>query len=324
MTPLGRRTLSMHAEEYLSWLAVEKGRAPNTLVAYRRDLACYEGWLADHSLSVDDVGAPGTGASGGASIVTQYLAWLRRGDRSPASMARAMAAVRGLHCFCVAEGRLTCDPTVEVGRPQVPRGLPKALSEAEIEALLGAVAGDDPLARRDRAIIEVLYGAGLRVSEVVGLGLDSLMLAEGMMRVTGKGSKERVVPVGRCAAQALEAWLGPGGRASLAPGRWARRSDAEAVFLNARGARLSRQSAWAVVCRYGRAVGLDGRLSPHVLRHSCATHMLDHGADIRVVQELLGHASVATTQVYTKVSGARLRAAYTAAHPRAGAASSVS
>lgn len=311
MSPaLSSRALSTHAEEYLSWLAVEKGRASNTLAAYRRDLAAYEAWLAAESLGVD---------SADTDVIARYLAWLRQGGHQPASVARSMAAVRGLHRFCLDEGRLGTDPTADLGLPQVPRGLPKALSEPEVAALLAAVVGEEPCARRDRAMLEILYGAGLRVSELVGLSLDSLILSEGVMRVMGKGSKERVVPVGRCAGIALESWLGPGGREAMAPVRWARRGDAEAVFLNVRGGRLSRQSAWTVVCRYGAAVGLDGRLTPHVLRHSCATHMLDHGADIRVVQELLGHASVATTQVYTKVSTARLRAAYAAAHPRAGA-----
>lgn len=305
---LGQRALCAHAEEYLSWLAVEKGRAYNTLVAYRRDLAAYEAWLAAQSTSVDDAGE---------DVVARYLAYLRQGGHQPASIARGMAAVRGLHRFCLDEGRLQADPTAELGLPQVPRGLPKALSEAEVNALLAAVVGDNPCARRDRAMLEVLYGAGIRVSELVGLRLDSLNLSEGVMRVMGKGSKERVVPVGHCAGIALEAWLGPKGRGALAPARWARRGDAEAVWLNLRGGRLSRQSAWSVVSRYGAAAGLEGRLTPHVLRHSCATHMLDHGADIRVVQELLGHASVATTQVYTRVSMTRLRAAYSSAHPRA-------
>ncbi|MGH9070714.1 MAG: site-specific tyrosine recombinase, partial [Acidimicrobiales bacterium] len=303
-----RQALSSHAEEYLSWLAVEKGRASNTIAAYRRDLVAYEGWLETESLALESTAA---------DAVARYLAWLQGAGLQPASVARGMAAVRGLHRFCLDEGRLEGDPTADLGLPPVPRGLPKALSEAEIGALLDAVVGDDPCARRDRAILEVLYGAGLRVSELVGLCLDSLILPEGIMRVMGKGAKERVVPVGRCAGIALEAWLDPAGRPAMAPSRWARRGDAEAVFLNVRGGRLSRQSAWGIVCHYGKAVGLEGRLTPHVLRHSCATHMLDHGADIRVVQELLGHASVATTQVYTKVSTARLRAAYTAAHPRA-------
>jgi integrase/recombinase XerD len=300
--------LSVHGEEYLSWLAVEKGRATNTLSAYRTDLASYEAWLGLRSLGV---------ASASTDVVAQYLAWLREAGHSPASVARAMAAVRGLHRFCLDEGRIGVDPTADLGAPRVPRGLPKALTEAEVEALLGAVTGEDPRGRRDRAILEVLYGGGLRVSELVGLSLDSLMLGDGVMRVLGKGGKERVVPVGSCAGVALEAWLAPGGRPSMVPRRWARRGDAEAVWLNLRGGRLSRQGAWGVVCHYGSLVGLDGRLTPHVLRHSCATHMLDHGADIRVVGELLGHASVATTQVYTKVSAGRLRAAYIAAHPRA-------
>jgi integrase/recombinase XerD len=173
------------------------------------------------------------------------------------------------------------------------------------------------VARRDRAILEVLYGTGVRVSELVGLSLGDVDLVAARMRVFGKGSKERVVPVGRHAAAALEAWFADPGRPALVPVQWRRRGDADAVFLNARGGRLTRQGAWGVVARHGDAVGLGDRLTPHVLRHSCATHMVDHGADLRVVQELLGHASVSTTQVYTLVSTERLWAVYDAAHPRA-------
>jgi integrase len=203
----------------------------------------------------------------------------------------------------------------EVGR--VPDAVVRPASEPEVEALLGAVVGDDPTARRDRAILEVLYGTGLRISELVGLRLGDVDLESALLRAFGKGAKERVVPVGRPAVAALGSWLGPGGRSALVPERWARRSDADAVFLNRRGGRLTRQGAWLVVKRWGAEVGLEARLTPHVLRHSCATHMLDHGADLRSVQELLGHASVSTTQVYTKVSAERLVAAYRAAHPRA-------
>jgi integrase/recombinase XerD len=170
---------------------------------------------------------------------------------------------------------------------------------------------------RDRAILEVLYGTGLRVSELVGLSLGDLDLDAALLRAFGKGSKERIVPIGVPAVRALVSWLGPGGRPELAPAQWRRRGDAEAVFLNARGGRLSRQGAWDILARYARQVDLEGKLSPHVLRHSCATHMLDHGADIRAVQELLGHASISTTQVYTLVSTERLWEVYRSAHPRA-------
>jgi integrase/recombinase XerD len=252
-------------------------------------------------------------------------------------VARALVAVRSLHRFLEDEGLATANPTEDVERPRVPAGIPKALTEEEVAALLGSVTGHDPLARRDRAMLEVLYGCGLRVSELVGLDLGDLDLGDpgaasgpsgpadpsgphtstGLLRAFGKGSKERIVPVGRLARQALRDWLSADGRGALVPRRWARRGDAEAVFLNARGGRLSRQGAWGVVRHYGDLVGLGDKLTPHVLRHSCATHMLDHGADIRVVQELLGHASISTTQLYTKVSTERLRRVYESAHPRA-------
>jgi integrase/recombinase XerD len=300
--------LPLEMEELLSWLAVEKGRSANTLAAYRRDLAAYQEFLSGRGLR------PATVTE---SVVEDYLAFLRAAGRAPASVARALVSVRSLHRFLEDEGHVATNPAEEVQRPKVPSGLPKALSEAEVSGLLGAVAGDDAVARRDRAILEVLYGCGLRVSELVGLSLADLDLGSGLLRAFGKGAKERVVPVGRLASDALAAWLSPRGRSQLEPERWARRGDAEAVFLNTRGGRLSRQGAWGIVRRYGEAVGMGDRLSPHVLRHSCATHMLDHGADIRVVQELLGHASISTTQVYTKVSATRLRQIYDAAHPRA-------
>ena len=300
--------LSRGSEEFLSWLAVERGRAANTLSAYRRDLRAYETWLAGRGLAVGDVTEP---------VVEAYVAALRAAGRRPSSVARALVAVRSLHRFRVDEGTTTIDPTGEVGVPKVPQGLPKALTENEVTTLINAVTGEDARARRDRALLELLYGTGMRISEAVGLSLGDLFLDEGMVRAFGKGSKERIVPVGRLARQAMESWLGTGGRAGMVPARWARRGDAEAVFLNRRGGRISRQGAWGIVRRYGNRIGLGDRLTPHVLRHSCATHMLDHGADIRVVQELLGHASIATTQVYTKVSTERLLAAYDNAHPRA-------
>jgi integrase/recombinase XerD len=303
-----RVPLPREAEEFLSWLGVERGRSANTLAAYRRDLNTYWAFLRDRGLAVTAVTEP---------VVEDYVASLRGEGRAPSSIARALVTVRSLHRFLVDEGMTSVDPTDAVGSPRVPQGLPKALTETEIERLLAAVAGDDARARRDRAILEVLYGCGLRISELVGLSLADLDLEQGFLRAFGKGAKERVVPVGRFAREALGAWLTPAGRGAMVPERVARRDDADAVFLNSRGRRLSRQGAWGIVRRYGDRVGLGDRLSPHVLRHSCATHMLDHGADIRAVQELLGHASISTTQVYTKVSTERLWRVYAEAHPRA-------
>lgn len=302
--------LPLEAEEFLSWLVSERGRAPTTVTAYRRDLRAYCAWLAERGTALADVDA---------AAIERYIAHLRGGSRAPATVARAVVAARSLHRFLAEEGDLPVDPGRGVDTPRVPRGLPKALSEDEVTSLLDAVVGDDPFARRDRAMLEVLYGGGLRISELVGLSLGDLDVDGGSLRAFGKGAKERIVPLVGMARAAIEAWLEPSGRGALEPERWARRGDAEAVFLNARGGRLSRQGAWGVVRRYGTKVGLGERLTPHVLRHSCATHLLDHGADIRVVQELLGHASISTTQIYTLVSTERLRSAWAAAHPRAAA-----
>jgi integrase/recombinase XerD len=293
-------------EEFLSWLAVEKGRRPNTLAAYRRDLVVYAEWLGDRELA--DVSE---------TDIELFVAALRDSGRAPASVARTLVAVRALHRFAAAEGGLTADPTVDVALPRVPAGLPKPLSEADITMLLDSVVGLEPADRRDRAVLETLYATGMRISELVGLSLGGVDLDQCLLRVFGKGAKERIVPIGQAARRALADWLSPAGRGALEPTRWARRGDAEAVFLNQRGGRLSRQGAWGIVRHYGDRVGLGDRLSPHVLRHSCATHLLDHGADLRVVQELLGHASISTTQVYTKVSQERLREVYDRAHPRA-------
>ncbi|MEY2996211.1 MAG: tyrosine recombinase XerD [Actinomycetota bacterium] len=298
--------IPLEVEEYLAWLVAERGRSPNTVSAYRRDLVAYVAWLRDRGLDVGSVGAPDL----------DHFVNDRRPHMAPASLARQMTSIRNFHRFLVAEGNRRDDPTADLDGVRVPAGLPKPLSEPDVERLIAAVVGDDPIARRDRALLEVLYATGARISEACGLSLGDLDLEAGLARLYGKGDKERLVPVGSCARRALDEWL-QSGRPEMVPTRWKRRGDAEAVFLDRRGGRLGRQAAWAIVVRHGERAGLSGHLSPHVLRHSCATHMLDHGADLRIVQEMLGHASISTTQVYTKVSQERLVEQYARAHPRA-------
>jgi integrase/recombinase XerD len=324
MAGMTATVLPRPAEEFLSWLEVERGRSPRTLDAYRRDLVAYESTVRARggTTGMEDATA---------ADVAAHVAALRTSHTS-ASIARALSSIRGFHRFCVEEGLRADDPTVDLPSVSVTDLLPKALSEEETEGLLGTVVGTGPSVLRDRALLEVLYGTGARVSEVVALDLgdvagaidDGSWAHEGgggdpaFVRVLGKGGKERVVPLGRLARGALVGWLSGEGRPLLEPRRWRRRSDAEALFLNVRGSRLTRVGAYGVVKKYAVRAGLADRVSPHVLRHSCATHMLGRGADVRVVQELLGHASIATTQRYTKVSPEHLRRAYEAAHPRAG------
>jgi integrase/recombinase XerD len=297
---------------FLDYLAVERGLAANTLSAYRRDLRRYAGWLAasgidDPALAEEEdvVAFLGALRAGAIPVGTRYRA---------SSVARSLAAVRGFHRFLVRERLAGSDPSHDLGTPKVPSSLPKALEIAQVEALLGAVAGDDPRALRDRALLETLYAAGLRVSEATALDLDDLDLDDGAVRAFGKGAKERLVPLGRSARKALEAWL-VRGRPALASAR-----SGPALFLNAQGTRLTRQGCWKILRRHAKRAGLESHVSPHVLRHSFATHLLAGGADIRSVQELLGHASLATTQIYTKVTQERLREVYLRAHPRARAA----
>ena len=298
--------LPLDVEDFLNHLLIEKGRSPNTLAAYRRDLLKYVSFLGDASVRT----ATPTDIEG-------FATSLHHGELAASSVNRTMAAVRGLHRYLFAEGVTQHEPTADVEQSKLPRGLPKALSESEVASVLEAPKGMEPAAVRDRAILELLYGTGMRISECVSLSLDDLDQQSALIRVTGKGSKQRLVPVGRFATEALEKWLGPAGRPQLAPDVWAGRDQQMAVFLNQRGGRLSRQGIWGVVRRHGLTAGVADRLSPHVLRHSCATHMLDNGADIRTVQELLGHASISTTQLYTKVSTDLLVRSYRSAHPRA-------
>ncbi|HEY5662580.1 MAG TPA: site-specific tyrosine recombinase XerD [Ilumatobacter sp.] len=301
--------LSLEAEEFLVWMSSERGRSRNTLQAYRRDLGHYEMWLAGRGL---------TPATAGHDHIVAFVADRRASRLAASSVARQLAAIRMLHRYLANEQHRPDDPTARLDGVRVPSGIPKPLSEQQITSLLDAVVGNEALHRRDRALLELLYATGARISEVVGLSIGDLDVDESLVRLYGKGGKERIVPFGSSAARALEEWFAPAGRLHLAPERWKRRGDAEAVFLNQRGGRLTRQGAWLVLKKYGERAGITDHLSPHVLRHSCATHLLDHGADLRIVQEMLGHASISTTQVYTKVSQERLWEVYRRAHPRAG------
>lgn len=309
-SPLTRSTRG-----WLDHLRVERGAADNTLTSYRRDLARYGQFLDDHGISDP--------AAVRESDVTEFLASLREGalERAPlsaSSAARTLVAVRGFHRFLALEGVTDTDPAQGVAPPKVPKRLPKAISIKDVENLLSAASlGDGPAALRDRAMLEVLYGAGARISEAVGLDLDDIDRSDidrgqGSVRLFGKGSKERVVPLGSYALEAVTAYT-----VRARPSMALRGKGTPALFLNLRGRRLSRQGAWAAIHAAAERAGLGNTVSPHTLRHSFATHMLDGGADVRVVQELLGHASVTTTQIYTMVTVQHLREVYAEAHPRA-------
>lgn len=303
-----RVELPLEAEEFLVWLSSERGRSRNTLLAYRRDLLAYETWLRTRGRTVLDVTT---------GDLVELVADRRASGAATTSVARQIAAIRMLHRYLATEQHRPDDPTGRLDGVKVPSGIPKPLTEEQVNSLLDAVIGNEPIHRRDRALLELLYATGARISEVVGLSMGDIDFDHALVRLFGKGSKERIVPYGTAAERALEDWFAPGGRAHLVPLRWKRRGDAEAVFLNQQGGRLSRQGAWLVIKKYGDRAGITDHLSPHVLRHSCATHLLDHGADLRIVQEMLGHASISTTQVYTRVSQERLWDVYRSAHPRA-------
>ncbi|MDP6144576.1 MAG: site-specific tyrosine recombinase [Acidimicrobiales bacterium] len=301
-------TPNRQISDFLLWLRVERGRAESTLDSYKRDLKKFEHWVRNQKLSTETLQE---------SDVIRFLRSLQAEGLAQSTVARTMVSVRSFFKFMNVEGLRKDNPTESVELPRVPRGLPKPISETEVNELLAAVEGDSAAARRDKAILEILYGTGARISEVVNISLGDIDPHEGLLKVLGKGNKERIVPLGSYAMRALLHWLEPEGRGSFEPDQWISRNDSEAVFLNRRGGRLSRQGGWGVVKKYGALVGLGSRLSPHTLRHCCATHMLEHGADIRTVQELLGHASITTTQLYTKVSRDQLVDAYRSAHPRA-------
>ncbi|UXF64850.1 site-specific tyrosine recombinase XerD [Rhodococcus qingshengii] len=305
--------LARQVDSYLDHLAVERGSARNTLLSYRRDLNRYAEYL--HGRGIDDV------AGVTENDVTEFVTHLRLGDKdagvvplAASSAARTLIAVRGFHKFSAAEGLVGVDVARMVKPPTPGRKLPKALPLDDVIALLdasgGGAAGDGPRDLRDRALLELLYSTGARITEAIDLDVDDIDTETRSVLLKGKGGKQRIVPVGRPAIAAVDAYL-VRGRPSLAT------RGVPALFLNTRGGRLSRQSAWQILQDAAASAGIKADVSPHTLRHSFATHLLDGGADVRVVQELLGHASVTTTQIYTLVTVTALREVWAQAHPRA-------
>lgn len=301
--------LARERDRYLRHVAIERGRSPHTVAAYRRDLTAF----------LETAAASGVADPGGLTpaLVAAHVRALREGPHPQAasSVARALSSIRGFTRFLVEEGLVAADPAAEMPAPKLPSRLPKALTIEQVEALLAATDGDDPARLRDKALLELLYATGARVSEAVALNVDDLIGEDGtadVVRLFGKGGKQRIVPVGSYARAALDAYLVRARPLMSAHGR-----ATPALFLGVRGARLSRQNAWLIIRTAGERARLGVELSPHSMRHSFATHLLQGGADVRVVQELLGHASVATTQIYTRVTADALRDMYVTAHPRA-------
>ncbi|HBT47384.1 MAG TPA: site-specific tyrosine recombinase XerD [Peptococcaceae bacterium] len=290
-------------DDFLYYLAVERGLAENTLASYHSDLEQYLNYLAEARVtSLEEAGR---------GLIVAYLVRLQQQGRSPATICRHLAALRSFYQFLVREGVLATDPTATMESPRQARKLPRVLTVQEVEMLLNQPRTKTPAGLRDKAMLELLYASGLRVSELVSLNVDQVDLQEGYVRCTGKGSRERVVPIGPVACFYLKAYLEQG-RGRLLKGR-----KETALFVNQQGKRLSRQGCWKIIKAYARAAGLPLNITPHTLRHSFATHLLENGADLRSVQELLGHADISTTQIYTHLTQKKIREIYNHTHPRA-------
>jgi integrase/recombinase XerD len=289
-------------DRYIDALWVEKGLSENSLQSYRTDLNYWSAWLEGRQKSL--------------LLATQadllaYLGDQRKRSKSARSSARLLSSLRGFYRYQVREGKLNRDPTAEVDSPKLGRPLPKSLSETDVEALLAAPDVSLPLELRDRAMLELLYAAGLRISELVGLGFSHLGLSQGIVRVVGKGGKERLVPMGEEALYWLQVYLRQGRPALIAA------SDADTLFPSQRGRQMTRQTFWHRIKLYAVRAGIQAPISPHTLRHAFATHLVNHGADLRVVQLLLGHSDLSTTQIYTHVARERMKSLHSSHHPRA-------
>lgn len=289
--------------QFVEYLAVERGLSANTLDSYRRDLQSFAAFVKHTSaLSVQDVQR---------SHVLAYLEHLHRQGRANATLSRNLASLRSFYHFLLQTEVIRTDPTANVETPKIPKRLPKVLTVAEVDRLLSAPHVSSPAGARDKAMLELLYATGIRVSELVSIRLSDVNLAAGFLRCRGKGDKERIIPVGEVAIETLLHYL-RWGRAQLL-----RDAECEALFLNHHGMQMSRQGFWKILKKYARSAGIVKDITPHTLRHSFATHLLERGADLRAVQEMLGHADISTTQIYTHVTRGRLKEVYASAHPRA-------
>ncbi|UPQ81865.1 site-specific tyrosine recombinase XerD [Pseudomonas knackmussii] len=288
-------------DRFLDALWLEKGLSDNTRDAYRSDLALFNGWLSERGLRLADAGR---------EVILDHLAWRLSNNYKARSTARLLSGLRGFYRFLLREGVISVDPTLRVDLPKLGRPLPKALSEADVEALLSAPDTGDPLGMRDRAMLEVLYATGLRVTELVSLSLEQLNVRQGVLRTFGKGNKERLVPLGEEALHWLMRYLRDP-RETLLAGK-----ASDIVFPSRRGDLMTRQTFWHRIKLHARQAGVAASISPHTLRHAFATHLLNHGADLRTVQMLLGHSDLSTTQIYTHIARARLQELHAAHHPR--------
>ncbi|MBH8841832.1 site-specific tyrosine recombinase XerD [Pseudomonas aeruginosa] len=288
-------------DRFLDALWLEKGLADNTREAYRNDLQQFNAWLDGRGLRLEGIGR---------DAILDHLAWRLEQGYKARSTARFLSGLRGFYRYCLRDGLIAEDPTLQVDLPQLGKPLPKSLSEADVEALLAAPEVDDPLGLRDRTMLEVLYACGLRVSELVGLTLEQVNLRQGVVKVFGKGSKERLVPLGEEAIGWLERYLREA-RGDLLGGR-----PSDVLFPSLRGEQMTRQTFWHRIKHHAQVAGIGTSISPHTLRHAFATHLLNHGADLRVVQMLLGHSDLSTTQIYTHIARARLQDLHARHHPR--------
>jgi integrase/recombinase XerD len=288
-------------DRFLDALWLEKGLSDNTRDAYRSDLALFNGWLQEQGLLLINVGR---------SAILDHLAWRVDKAYKPRSTARFLSGARGFYRYLLREKLIQIDPTLQVDMPQLGRPLPKSLSEADVESLLGAPDLSEAIGQRDKAMLEVLYACGLRVTELISLTLEQVNLRQGVLRVMGKGSKERLVPMGEEAIVWIERYM-RGARDELLAGR-----PSDVLFPSQRGEQMTRQTFWHRIKHQAMVAGISKSLSPHTLRHAFATHLLNHGADLRVVQMLLGHSDLSTTQIYTHVARARLQDMHAKHHPR--------